>query len=81
MTVTISTKGQLVIPAVIRKRYKLTPRSRVEVLDTGHSILIMPLPKGDSFLASRGLLKGKLTTAAFLKMRREEKVRETRKFS
>lgn len=81
MTVTISVKGQLVIPAAIRKRYQLTARSRVEVLDTGHSILIMPLPKGDSFLASRGLLKGKLTTKDLLKVRREEKSREARKFN
>ncbi len=81
MTVTVSSKGQLVIPAAIRKRYKLTPRSRVEVLDTGHSILIMPLPKGDTFLASRGLLKGKLTTKDLLRIRSEEKTREARKLN
>lgn len=41
----------------------------------------MPLPKGDTFLASRGLLKGKLTTKDLLKIRHEEKARETRKFN
>ncbi len=32
--------------------------------------------KGDPFLASRGMLKGKFSTEEFLKMRREERARE-----
>ena len=51
MTVTISAKGQLVIPAAIRKRYHLAPHTRVHILDTGHSIVIRPAAKGDPFLA------------------------------
>lgn len=78
MVATISSKGQLVIPASIRKRYHLTAKSKVDFLDTGHSIVIVPLPKGDPFLASRGLLKGKLSTAEFLTMRRKERQREAR---
>ena len=78
MTVTVSAKGQLVIPAAIRKRYKLAPKSQVSVLDTGHSIVIVPVPKGDPFLASRGILKGKFSSKEFLKMRREERERENR---
>lgn len=77
MTVTVSAKGQLVIPAAIRKRYQLTPKSKVDVLDSGYSIVIVPIPKtGDAFLLSRGLLKGKVSSHAFLKMRREERRRE-----
>jgi AbrB family looped-hinge helix DNA binding protein len=76
MTVSISAKGQLVIPAPIRKRYKLTPHTKLEVFDTGHSIIIRPVPKGDPMLASRGLLKGKLSTEDLLQARREEKKRE-----
>ena len=76
MTATVSAKGQLVIPAAIRRRYHLTPRSKVDILDTGHSIIIRPMPKRHPFLASRGLLKGKLSTKEFLKMRREETARE-----
>ncbi len=78
MTVTVSAKGQLVIPANIRKRYHLTPKSKVDVLDLGHAIMIRPMPKGDPFLASRGLLKGKVSTKALLKIRREERLREAR---
>ncbi len=78
MTSTISTKGQLVIPAAIRRRYRLTPKSKVDILDTGHSILIRPIPGEDWFKASRGLLKGKLTTEEFLTWRRKERAREAR---
>lgn len=79
MTVTLSSKGQLVIPAAIRKRYHLTPKSRVDVLDTGLSIVIVPIPKGkDAFTASRGILKGKITMEEFLRFRREERAHETK---
>lgn len=78
MTATVSAKGQLVIPAAIRKRYKLTPKSKVEILDTGYSIVITPAPRGEPFLASRGLLKGKVGTKDCLKIRREERQREAR---
>lgn len=76
MTATISAKGQLVIPAAIRKRYRLSAKAKVDILDTGHAIVILPAPKGDAFAASRGLLKGKLSTREFLKFRREERARE-----
>ena len=76
MTATISAKGQLVIPAVIRRRYHLTPKAKVDILDTGHAIVILPAPKGDAFAASRGLLKGKLSTKELLASRREERARE-----
>jgi len=79
MTITISAKGQLVIPAAIRKRYRLTPKSKVDILDTGRSIIILPLSKGDLFSASRGILKGKLNTREFLTMKREEKAREAKR--
>lgn len=78
MTVTVSAKGQLVIPVAMRKRYHLRPQTKVDIIDTGHSIVIKPVVK-DPFLASRGLLKGKLTTEEFLQWRREERAREVRK--
>lgn len=78
MTATISVKGQLVIPAAIRRRYHLGPHAKVDILDTGHAIVILPAPKGDAFLASRGLLKGKLSTKEFLRFRREERAREAK---
>ena len=78
MTITVSAKGQLVIPAAIRRRYHLVPKTKVEVFDTGHSIIIRPVPERDWFAASRGMLKGKLSTKEFLQWRRKERDREIR---
>lgn len=74
MAVTVSSKGQLVIPAAVRKRYRIVAGSRVEVLDTGKEIVLMPVPR-DAFRASRGLLKG-YSVKEFLRWRRAERQRE-----
>ncbi len=73
MAVTVSQKGQLVIPAAVRKRYRIVPGSRVEILDTGQEIVLVPVPK-DAFRASRGMLKG-YSVKAFLNWRRQERQR------
>lgn len=75
MTVTISERGQMVLPARIRKTYGITTRSKVEVLDMGGEIVIIPLPKG-GFKGARGLFKGAGLTEELLRMRREERKRE-----
>ena len=80
MTVTVSAKGQIVIPAKIRESYRLKPHTKLDILDTGHSIVLKPVAKGDPFLASYGLLKGRITTEEFLKFRRDEKLREEKEF-
>ena len=72
--VMVSSKGQLVIPATVRKRYGITPGSWVEVLDTGQEIVLVPLPK-DIFRSSRGLLKG-YSVSEFLQWRRHERQQE-----
>ena len=41
---TISSKGQLVIPAELRKKYKLKAGSRVTVEDKGGAIRVTPDP-------------------------------------
>jgi len=74
MTVTVSRKGQLVIPAPVRKRYRIVPGSRVEVLDVGREIVLVPVPK-DTFRASRGMLKG-YSVKEFLRWRGQERKRE-----
>lgn len=74
MAVTVSSKGQLVIPASVRKRYHIVPGSRVEVLDIGQEIVLVPIPK-HAFRASRGLLKG-YSVREFLRWRQQERRRE-----
>ncbi len=75
MTVTLSSRGQLVLPALIRKRRHLKPGTKIEFVDTGTAILLVPLPK-DPFAASRGSLKGILSSADLIAARRAERQRE-----
>jgi AbrB family looped-hinge helix DNA binding protein len=50
---TISSKGQLVIPAELRKKYRLKAGSRVAVEDYGGEIRVNPNPY-EALLALRG---------------------------
>lgn len=74
MTVTVSTKGQMVIPAEIRKKYNIQPQTKIEIIDKGKELVIIPLPK-EPFRDSRGILKG-VSTSDLIKFRREERRRE-----
>jgi len=53
LTATISSKGQLVIPAELRKKYRLKAGSRVALEDEGGEIRLKPNPYG-ALLALRG---------------------------
>ncbi len=53
MPAKVSTKGQLVLPAKIRKKYGISPGKEVEVLDFGYEIVIVAPPEG----RGRGILK------------------------
>ena len=76
MTVTVSSKGQVVVPSEFRKRYNLKPGSKIEFLDNGNEIVLIPLPR-DSFKASYGILKGKgITTRDLIEFRRKERKKE-----
>ena len=77
MTLTVSIKGQMVIPTKIRKKYNIQPQTKVELIDKGNEIVIVPLPK-DPLLNSRGILKG-VSTNDLLKLRRQEKRIEQQK--
>lgn len=57
MTITVSARGQMVIPASIRKRYGIGQKSEVELLDLGKEVVIVPIPE-KSMAKSRGTLKG-----------------------
>jgi AbrB family looped-hinge helix DNA binding protein len=50
---TVSSKGQLVIPAELRKKYRLKTGSKVAVEDRDGEIRLMPNPY-DALLALRG---------------------------
>lgn len=52
----VSPKGQIVIPANLRKKYNIGPRDRVEILDIDNELVIVPLAK-DPIKSARGFLK------------------------
>jgi AbrB family looped-hinge helix DNA binding protein len=66
-------KGQVVIPAELRKKYKIKKGSKVNIYEgEGNVIIIKPLPE-DPIEASKGMLKGKTSILkALLKDRQEE---------
>ena len=55
-TVTVSAKGWVVIPKPIRERHGLKKGSRVQVVDYGQMLAIVPLPD-DPIEALHGMLK------------------------
>ena len=75
-------KGQIVIPAAIRKKIGLKPGSKVLVtLVDEKRVTLEPVPD-DSIKALRGILRGgpSLTTA-LVEERRKDTQRETQKFA
>ncbi len=73
-TATVSSKGWVVIPADIRKKYDLRPGDRVMLVDYGGVLAIVPsLPR--PVADSAGLLKGgpSLTKALLAEHARERR--------
>lgn len=79
MLLKISQKGWVVIPAEIRKKYKLTPGSEVALVDYGGVIALVPVMK-DPINQGFGMLKdGPSLTQALMDERKQEIQREQRK--
>ena len=72
MSVTVSEKGWIVIPADLRRKYNLHPGTEVSVVDYGGVLALVPaMPKPVQQAA--GMLKGRtsLTRALVAEHRRE----------
>jgi len=76
MPVKVSTKGQLVLPAELRKKYEIEAGKEVEILDFGGEIVIVPVPE----TRGRGFVKFKRKLDEIIaEYKEEEKRREMRK--
>jgi AbrB family looped-hinge helix DNA binding protein len=76
MSLTVSTKGWVVIPAELRKKYNLLPGTEVIIVDYGGVLSIVPALK-NPIKQGRGLLKGLPSlTKDLLQDRKREKSRE-----
>jgi len=75
MEATLTERGQTVIPAEIRKRYKLKKGTKLVWLDNGKTITVIPIPD-DPVEALRGSGKGKGLLAKLLEERKKDRERE-----
>ncbi len=79
ITSSVSTRGQLVIPHELRKKYGIGPHSQVRWIDTGQGLMLVPLTD-DPVTSSRGMLKKtKVSTHSLLEARKADKALEGQK--
>jgi len=79
MTLTISNKGWVVIPAELRKKYNLLPGTEVVIVDYGGVLSIIPALK-NPIKQGRGMLKDLTSlTQDLRKERAAERSREDRR--
>jgi AbrB family looped-hinge helix DNA binding protein len=75
MKTTISTRGQVSIPASLRKKYGIETDMQVEWIEDGNAIKIIPLPK-DPIKAFRGAGKNRYTSEKLMRDRKRERIEE-----
>jgi AbrB family looped-hinge helix DNA binding protein len=68
-------KGQIVIPAALRRKYGIKNGTKIIITDNGDSISLMPVT--EQYLRNlQGSLKGKGVLKALMDGRREDKDKE-----
>ena len=70
-TVKVLSKGQIVIPAGIRKKYEIKPGSKIQVFEYDNLIYLVP-PSTDSLRAAMGCLPGRPSLADELLTERQK---------
>jgi len=78
MDTCISVKGQVVIPAEIRRKYDLHPGTVLHVVDLGDGILLKPVTE-QTVRDLEGIVKGKGGLKTLMENRSLEAERESRR--
>jgi len=78
-TLRVSTKGQVVIPAKMRKELGMTPGSYVQATSNGKTVELLPLGE-DLVEATYGMFRGTGSTQDLLADRAEDVAIEERKY-
>jgi AbrB family looped-hinge helix DNA binding protein len=74
----ITTKGQIVIPVELRRKYGITTKTKIMIMDKGDEIVLRPIT--DHYLRKlQGSLKGSGALEFLLEERRKDKVTENAK--
>ena len=74
METTMTSKGQIVIPSELRRKYGLKEGVRIQVIDDGGQIVLQPITP-EYVRKVRGLLKGNKGMKALMQDRQMEKER------
>jgi len=64
-------KGQIVIPAELRRKYRIKAGTKIKVIDTGEAILLKPVTE-ETLKQLQGRLKGKGVLKSLLEERRKD---------
>jgi AbrB family looped-hinge helix DNA binding protein len=68
-------KGQIVIPAKLRRKYGIKAGTKITVIDIGDAIVLKPVNE-ESLKRVQGKLKGKGVLKALMEERRKDAERE-----
>jgi len=70
-----TTKGRIVIPAALRRKYGIRPGTRILVFDNGENIILQPVT-AQSLKRLQGILKDKGALKALIQERARDEKRE-----
>ena len=75
MKTRVTVRGQVSIPALIRKKFNIEPESQIIWQTEGNTIRVIPIPK-DPVSAFRGKGSGKYSTEKMIRDRQDERHKE-----
>lgn len=75
----ITVKGQIVIPAELRRKFGITPNTRIAIIDNDHEIILRPITK-EYLKKLQGSLKGSGALEVLMEERRKDTEKEDAKF-
>ncbi len=74
MITTLTSKGQTVVPARLRKQFQMDTHCKLEWIAEGHAIRVIPLGS-DTIKMARGIAKGSRLMQLLMEDRRKERAR------
>lgn len=75
----VTAKGQITIPAKLRRKYGIEAGTRIIVIDNGDSIILKPITR-QHIRTLQGSLKGKGLLKAFMAEKKREREFEDKNF-